>query len=435
MINIVVYGKPRSFESHEYGFDDDNIISGDNSFPEPKLKPKNYNEPVLHYFAGNGYAGVECYTRAKGFESERDGLVFGVALKANHDFSVKDVIDTLLMPFLSDFASVLLDGDERFVCPSILDALNGTKWGSEEISTIRESVKQNSIPFPNKKICLLYAPEDNQIHHIESQLKEYSDVYISSNLDIFKDSINEVVLKLTGGVIHTIKDGAIVVLQDGDIRENTSTTYTIPKKQYKFGGIRREKGEQKGDSNTHSNVSQDGPEVGNGITNDDGGNGNNRNWTRALKIALIAILFVIILIVVLRFIKPAKNPSDAATGIGGSTPSQSSSAAIGASGSTTGSGSSTETSTYFGAEDVRVQFTPHTAPINDWLQLQFTHDSPIRVQSDFILAVDHPEIVEITNDNKLKVKTKPTKETIVTVTAKYNGQDCGSQKYKIGGGE
>ena len=47
MINIVVYGKPRAFESHEYGFDVDNSTSVDNSFPEPILKPKKYQDLVV----------------------------------------------------------------------------------------------------------------------------------------------------------------------------------------------------------------------------------------------------------------------------------------------------------------------------------------------------------------------------------------------------
>lgn len=432
MINIVVYGKPRSFESHEYAFDDENIISGDNSFPEPIIKPKNYKELVLHYFANNDYAGIDCYIRAKGFESERDGIVFGVALKSNHDFSVTKVIKALLLPYLTDFASELLDGDERFVCPSILNALNGTEWGNEEISTIRESVEQSLITLPNKdkKLCLLYAPilDYDQIHLIESQLKEYSEVYISSNLDVFKDSLNGVVLRLTGNVIHTIKDGAIVAIQDPAIEGSPLSTSTSNKKHYTFGGPHSGEEGLGVDPPSLSDKPKGEHDGRNDSMISEGGNDDDGGKTGMGTIAVIATICIIILIAVILFVKHANNHSD---NTGGAS-SQSDSVSIGVSGGTTGAGSNTDELKLSEKDNITVQFNKHENPIKQFLQLKLTWDSSLSlVTDDFSLDVNHHEIVEITQDKKLKVKNSPTHETIVTVKAMYQGRICGSQDYII----
>lgn len=406
MINIVIYGKPRSFESHEYGFDVDNTTTSvDNSFPEPLLKPKNYQEMVLHYFSKNGYSGIEIYNRAKGYESERDGIVFGIALKTDHDFDMTKVVDNVLMQYWSDFASVLLNDEERFASPSILEVLNGTKWGDEDVSIIRQSIGKEKFRTPNKKICLLYAPEYDCISVVESQLKEYGDVYISDNPDIFKDPINSVVLKITDGRIHTIKDSTIVEYKEGN---NTSSTLPKRKEPYQWGKNKKKR-----------------PAEGTSTSNDDyppQGYGDDETKVKIKwkKIAAIAVALVAIVLAIILFNPKLENKK--------SEPYR----------DTTRNGAGGGASRNNAGENINVEFKLYNEPIENDLSLRprLPENSPY-VIGDFEFKVDHNDIVELITvpreDGyiKLKVKQRPNNNTTVTVNAIYNGQVIGSTQYTI----
>lgn len=410
MINIVVYGKPRAFESHEYGFDVDNSTSVDNSFPEPILKPKKYQEMVLHYFSReDGCSGIEYYNRAKGYESERDGIVFGIALKTEHDFEITKVVDNILERYWSDFAGVLLNDEDRFSYSSILEILNGTKWSQEDISLIQGSVKQGSLSSPNKDICLLYAPDYDQIQKVESKLKEYADVYISYNLDVFKDPINSVVLNLTGGKIHTIKDGAIVELQEG----NTSSTSSTRKKPIKWGGRNKEgkKNNIGSDKNNQNEINDD--------SNDNGE--KNKRILIATITGIVAAVIAIVVIVLLHS-GPKDDPKGGTGGNGGNQ----------GSGSVGGSSSPSEN------ENITVEFSQYNNPINNFYDLSgFKLNTPENssiVKDDITIDVDKKDIVEIRKENgktKLVVTKHPDVETTVTVTASHNNTIVGGQTYKI----
>lgn len=410
MINIVVYGKPRAFESHEYGFDVDNSTSVDNSFPEPILKPKKYQEMVLHYFSReDGCSGIEYYNRAKGYESERDGIVFGIALKTDHDFDITKVVDNILEQYWSDFASVLLNDEDRFSYSSILEILNGTKWSQEDISLIQGSVKRGSPSSPNKDICLLYAPDYDQIQNVESKLKEYADVYISYNLDIFKDPINSVVLNLTGGKIHTIKDGAIVELQEG----NTSSTPSTRKRPIKWG-VRNKEGKKNNIGSDKNNLKE---------INDDS-NGNGEKNKRILIATITGIVAAVIAIVVMVFLHSGPQ-DDPKGGTGGNVGSP-------GSGSVGGPSSPSEN------ENITVEFSQYNNPINNSFDLSgFKLNKPESssiVMDDITVDVDKKDIVEIKKENgktKLVVIKHPDVETTVTVTASYNNTVVGTQTYKI----
>ncbi len=209
MTNFIVFGKPRAFESYEFVFDGD-TPSIENAHHEPILKPKRYEEPVLHYFAREGFVGLEYYTRAKGVESERDGIVFGVAIKSASDFSITDTVSRVLHPYWNDFASALLDGGGRFVESSIINQLNNTQWSQSEIDKIQSTSLSNSVKKPQKNnILLLETPKFEDISLVESVVKEYSDVYLSRNSDIFKDPINDIVLKEANNQIYQIQGGKI----------------------------------------------------------------------------------------------------------------------------------------------------------------------------------------------------------------------------------
>lgn len=411
MINIVIYGKPRAFESHEYGFDADNASAVDNSFPEPILKPKNYREMVLHYFSRDGYSGLECYNRAKGYESERDGIVFGIALKTNHDFDITKVVDNVLVRYWSDFASVLLNEEERFAYPSILSVLNGTKWEEEDVLNIRSSIEQAPPRVPNKKICLLYAPEYDQICAVESQLKDYSDVYVSDNLDIFNDSINNVVTNLTGGKIHTIKDGTIVEYHKG----NSSSTYFPRKDPYKWGGGKKTPKEKE------NNISSDL-----GTTGEGGGDDSvNRKGMIAMAIAAVIVACVVLFFV---FRSPESEDVGSQKGTDITT--------------TTGAGGGNASGTSLTPslseeENVKVEFKTYKNPIKQIYDITPKFDKSENssvVSGDITYEIDHSDIVKIKWDNnklKLNVIKQPDNETTVTVIAKYNGKEVGSQQYII----
>lgn len=392
MINIVVYGKPRAFESHDFCFEDkDGSTFTDNSFPEPSLKPKHFGEYVIHYFSKNGYAGVECYNRAKGYECERDGIVFGIALKTDHDFSITKVIENILKPYWSDFASALLNDEDRFIRPTILEILNGTKWDKNDADNIKGSIEASSSHVPTKNMCLLYLPDLDQIPKIESQLKDFKDVYISANLDIFKDSINKVVLNQTQGQICTVENGTIVEIKKDSIKDTDTRT---GKKMF-------------GWSTKRTSYSKDG-------NDDNGGKGGseNDNSTWKTKTVAIAVTIAVIVVALIVILKPWKSPNEPGEGSGGPVAP---------------------------GDCCKVSFKEYDEPIKEKLDLdpQFVGDHGAVVMNDIEFSVDNIEYVEIEKREDdghyiLKVNNHPEKGLIViTVDAYYNGGNVGRQRYKI----
>ncbi len=427
MISIVIYGKPRAFESHEYGFDDDKTSSVDNSFPEPLLKPKNYEEMVLHYFARSGYSGIECYNRVKGFESERDGIVFGIALKTDHSFDITDVFDNILLRYWSDFASVLLNQDDAFLHASILDVLNGTKWDEEDVSLLQETIKQKPSQTPSKKICLLFAPQIEQISKVESLLKEYEDVYISANPDIFKDPINNVVFKLAKGKINTIEDGTIVeMVSESSL---TSSGHSGKKTPYEWGGNRKDSSGVSGGGATGKGKDASGISGGGSVSKEKNwgvgsGKSTDEKGRGIRTVALFSVL--VVLCGLFLILNPFGNKQESGSpgtdkGGGGQTP-EASVGVVG--GSIVNNG-------------VSVSFNPYKKDINKSLQLNISLSKPENssvVSSDISVEHDHPDLVEIKEEDGkyfLKVKKNPESRTSVTVTARYSGQIVGQQTYGI----
>lgn len=413
MINIVLYGKPRAFESHEYAFDNDKPAAVDNSFPEPLVKPKAYDNVVLHYFSRAGYSGVEYYNRAKGYESDRDGIVFGLALKTDYDYSIGNVIDNVLERYWSDFAGVLLNNENRFVSPSILGVLNGVKWGDDDVSIIRNALKQCEPPTPKKKLCLLYAPEYDKISAVESQLKEYADVYISDNIEIFKDLINSVVLKMTDGVIHTIKDGTIAVFEGG------KTLPPLPRKNPPKWGGKKDEPEPEKSRDVKKGVAV--PVVNEKVYVDDfngreekiGSNDNKKRWiVLAITAAIIAVILVILLLV---------KPSPKQDG----------------SGSNADSVEVPDTEVQELANEITVAFNSYDSPIKQSLPLEVEINKPKNssyASFNIKLEVDRTDLVRIDNEGdnyKLVVINNPESETDVKVLAKCKDVVVGDQTYKI----
>jgi len=214
MKNIVVFGKPKSFESYEFEFQGISESNKENTHIEPLLKPKK-GQTVLHYFVKEGYACFEYYEYAKGFESDRLGSVFGIGLKSDNDINLTYAIDKVLIAFWSEFASSFLNENDNFILSTMVDSLKTTKFGDEEIQLLVNST--NNLPFnKNKKsnILLLVAADLTELKAVESQIKEYSEVYIADNPDIFKDSINDLLLSKINNQIFRLKEGVIVPFEE-----------------------------------------------------------------------------------------------------------------------------------------------------------------------------------------------------------------------------
>lgn len=225
MIDIVVFGKPRSFESYEFEFDGHKEQSLTNTHLEPIIKPVDYNIPVFHYYKKDGIAGWEVYRRCRGFDSSRDGIVFGVGVKSDKDFDLIGSLTRYLIPFWEDFADAFLDSNKTFKIDSIIDRLKSTKWSSDEKEKVSSSIKEESIPdtINNDITLLLVAPDFSEIQKVENVIKTYSDVYIAGDATLFQMPINKTVLaKQANDEIHIINKGKIEKLSLKKTEEETS---------------------------------------------------------------------------------------------------------------------------------------------------------------------------------------------------------------------
>ena len=224
MIEVVVFGKPKSFESYAFDFGDSQVRETENSHHEPIVKPIDYNDIVFHYYQKDDIAGWEVYRRCKGYDAERPGIIFGVGIKSDKDFGLIDTMGNLLKPLWEDFAQAFLDKNYKFQFESIVNALKTTKWSPEEEEKVRNNVSKESIKTANQErpLLLLTIENPNEIKTIEDIIKEYNDVYIASNTDIFKNLINKDVLaKQANNEIYTVKDGKIGPLQESDPDKST----------------------------------------------------------------------------------------------------------------------------------------------------------------------------------------------------------------------
>ncbi len=222
MIDIVVFGKPRSFESFEFEFDGQHLSNPRNTHPEPIVKhPDTSWGPIYHYFKRDGIDGLELYAPCEGFDSDRPGIIFGVGLKSNHDFELSKTID-LLTRYWGDLATAFIDGNNKFITSTIVDTLHNTEWSEEEVSDIRNTIKPNTLANTKikKELLLLVANDITEIENAEMSIKQYADVYIANDTSLFRDLINRTVFeKQARGRIHSVTDGKIVVIADASIQD------------------------------------------------------------------------------------------------------------------------------------------------------------------------------------------------------------------------
>lgn len=212
MIEIVVFGKPSSFESYKFEFGVHKVQDSENSHHEPSVKPVDFNEPVIHYYKKDGIAGWEVYRRCKSFDSERPGIIFGVGIESDKDFGLMESLRNLLIPLWEDFAQAFIDENDRFKKGSITEALRTTKWSQEEERKICGFFKEADLTAPNELVAplLLVISDFEDLNRIEDSLKSYSDVYIASDPSLFQNVINRDILsKQANNEIHIVKDGKI----------------------------------------------------------------------------------------------------------------------------------------------------------------------------------------------------------------------------------
>lgn len=414
MANIVVFGKPRAFESYEYVFDGDNQ-SVENVHREPILKPKRYDEAILHYFARDGYAGLEYYTRAKGFESERDGIVFGVSMKSSSDFNISKTVFKLLQPFWLDFASALLDDNNRFVEDSITNQLKSTKWSQSEIDTICSTSLSNPIQAPTKGLLLLVSPQLDDIKSVEHAIKEHGDVYLSGNIDIFKDPINEIVLKEADNQIHQIQDGKIVPVTESPQPDQQSSS-----QQSVFGRIAKL------------------PIWGNN-QNAKKKIGSNRRKIDSYGIApiqkrAIAIVAAIVLAVFITYHFWPDNPKPAENQPHNGQVAPDTEIAMENSSDDLQDADAATEHLVDNIHATAVKLASYSAPIREKLNLrpQILPENCSSVASDISFTVSNDSFVHIDTENYwLVVDKRPRTDTKVKVEAYINGELLGSEDYTI----
>lgn len=223
MVEVVVFGKPRSFESYEFDFGVHRVQEVENTHHEPIVKPVGYGDIVFHYYQKEGIAGWEVYRRCHGYDSDRPGIVFGVGIKSDKDFGLIDTMGNLIMPLWEDFAQAFLDKNFKFQFESIVNALKTTKWSLEEEEKVRNNVGRDSVILSNqeKPLLLLSVENPGEIKAVEGLIKEYNDVYIASNPEIFQNLINKDVLaKQANNEIYIVKDGKIESLQKPDAEKS-----------------------------------------------------------------------------------------------------------------------------------------------------------------------------------------------------------------------
>ncbi len=228
MKKIIVFGKPRSFESYEFEFDDNSATNNKaNSHIEPLLKPTQ-NQAVLHYFVKDGCVCLEFYNYAKAFDTDRQGCIFGVGIKTDKDLNLSYTINKVLIPFWKVFAGAFLNENDNFSDSTIIDALQVTKFGEEERHLIGNTTNNMLYVKPEKNKVLLLVADLDEIKVVESQIKKYSDIYIAGNQEIFKDDINKL-LRSKNNLIYEIKEGAIRPL------EEKRTSESIKEKTFSWG--------------------------------------------------------------------------------------------------------------------------------------------------------------------------------------------------------
>lgn len=292
MIEVVVFGKPRSFESYGFSFEETQGSQCENSHSEPVIKPITGNDIVLHYYKKDDIAVWEAYRHCKGFDSERPGIVLGVGFKSDKDFGLLDTYEELLVPFWKDFAVSFLDENFKFKFDRIVGYLKNTTWSDEERCLVQSKVSQvdKIRPCQERPLLLLVAENDNGIQSVEDSIKEYRDVYIANNMEIFRNAVNvDVLRKQANNEIHIVKGGKIELFEESEGGEQVEDQ-NVKKRWFQWNWDK-----EASDSSSDPN------------TND--GNGKNKEPDRLPKLVATAAAILFVVIVTWMFVSKPK-PAD-----------------------------------------------------------------------------------------------------------------------------
>lgn len=214
MFNIVVFGKPRSFESLEFELENpkQDTKTWENSHPEPSIKPIEYGRALFHYFRKENIEYWEVYLRCKGFDSDRDGIILGVGIKSDKNISLIKSVKTItewLYFFVEKYINN--DGEWKFKFNTIVDKLKNIKWTDEDKQAIKDFIKEPiKKDGPSTDTTLLVANGLDELLSVEDNIKDFSDIYIADNADIFINRINSTTYtKRANGKFFIVKDGKI----------------------------------------------------------------------------------------------------------------------------------------------------------------------------------------------------------------------------------
>lgn len=238
MVDIVVFGKPRSFESFSFDFEGHSGKSLVNAHGEPVIKPTGWEQQILHYYVKNDKLCFEYYIRASSCSADRAGSMLGIGIITDKDISLYEAL-CVLGSFLNDFCVSFLD-NRKFKKESIVNELQTTKWSDSEVKSVINLIKNTSFVNPSGESLALVVSDLSDIKHVESDIKQYSEAYIVNDKKVFEVSEHSDYLNKCNKKIFTIDDkGCIVnVKPDAPVKpEGDTPPPPEPKKTIIIGPI------------------------------------------------------------------------------------------------------------------------------------------------------------------------------------------------------
>ena len=207
--SIIFFGKPNSFESYE--FKADGITK--NNHAEPKLKPNQDQKDILHYYHKDDFYYLELYGFANAFKSGRSGIVIGVCLKSDKQFELSNQNISVLVKLLGFFKKKVLSG-VMFNSTSLGKYIETFDIHKDEIYQAIDYRKTGTSQLINNIALLFFEDYENKIQFIGDEIINYTDIYISSNKDIFSNPLNNGLFYEANNLFHVVSDGKIIAYNE-----------------------------------------------------------------------------------------------------------------------------------------------------------------------------------------------------------------------------
>lgn len=206
--SLVFFGKPNSFESYE--FNNDGITK--NSHSEPKLKLNQEHNDILHYYFQDDFYYLELYGFANACNSGRSGIVIGVCIKSDTPIMLSSKNKSILTKLLDFFKSEVLSGT-MFKDNNLEKYINTFNIKNEIYLAINY---KTSCSNQNKSnLMLLFFDDDlDNIQNVEGGISDYTNLYISSNKDIFYSQLNSELFFETGNIFHIVTNNRLVEFKE-----------------------------------------------------------------------------------------------------------------------------------------------------------------------------------------------------------------------------